>query len=80
MELNHQDDLGQLKMNLINETNKKAEFWQLLIKYGEELSKAKQEVLGANNRYMQVKTQIKCCEDKIRTLKATIKAENEYGS
>lgn len=77
--LDHTDDLGQLKEQLVNETNKKAALWELLIEYGDLLSKAKEEVLKANNLYMQVKTKIKCCEDKIRTLKTTIRAEREYG-
>ena len=73
-------DLGQLKIELVNETNKKSELWKLLIEYGDKLSKAQQGVLQAKNEYMQIKTQIKCCEDRIRTLKTNIKAEGEFGN
>mgnify|MGYP001436804089 CR=1 FL=1 len=73
-------DLGQMKIELVNETNKKAELWKLLIEYGDKLSKAQQNVLQAKNEYMQIKTQIKCCEDRLRTLKTNIKAEGEFGN
>lgn len=72
-------DLGQLKTELVNETNKKTELNKLLRDLGSELTEAKKAVLDATNRFQKVKNEIKCCEDKIKTLKTNIKSESQYG-
>ena len=77
--LDHKDDLGQLKQQLVSETNKKTELWQLLIKYGDEWNKKKQESLEAQNLYMQIKTQLKMCDEKIKSLKTLIRSEKDFG-
>lgn len=77
--LDHTMDLGQLKCELAKETNKKEELWQLLIKAGDELSKSRQTALQANNIYMQIKTQIKVCDERIKTLKTLINSEKATG-
>lgn len=79
MPLDHTADLGQLKQELVLETNKKAELWQLLIKAGDELSKSKQTALQCNNLYMQIKTQIKVADERIKTLKTMINSEKATG-
>jgi hypothetical protein len=77
--LDHTADLGQMKQNLAEETNFKTELWNMLIKQGEQFNLAQQEVLKEKNKYMQIKTQIRMSEDKIKTLKTIIKAEQTFG-
>jgi hypothetical protein len=68
-----------LKEQLANETNKKSALFELLIKYGEEWNKKKQENLEAQNAYMQIKTKIRVCDEKIKTLKTLIRTEEMVG-
>jgi predicted nucleic acid-binding Zn-ribbon protein len=80
MELDHTADLGQLKQELVRETNKKVELNKLLREAGTELTNSKKNVLDCNDVFQKIKNEIKCCEDRIKTLKTSIHSERDCGS
>jgi len=79
-ELNHTFDLGQLKEQLANGTNRKTELWNLLMKAGTEVNSAQNNLNDAKDVYMKVKVQIRQCDEKIKSLKVMINTERQFGS
>ena len=77
--LNHTFDLGQLKEQLAQETNKKTNLWDLLMKAGTEVNSAQNNLNNAKDLYMKVKVQIRQCDERIKSLKVLINAERQFG-
>jgi predicted nucleic acid-binding Zn-ribbon protein len=77
--IDHTFDLGQLKEQLANATNKKSELNKLLRDAGSELTTSKKNVLDCVNVFQKIKNEIKCCEDEIKGLKTMIRSEQGFG-